>query len=252
MPATPSVSVIIPTYKDPVRVIEAIESVRAQGIDDLEIIVVDDGSGEEVQTQIAQNIAALDDKRIRPVLSGKNRGPGRSRNIGLRLARGRYLAFLDSDDLWRPEKLTKQLAAMASSNAVLSCTGYENLDEATGQVSSRIPPAEMRYETILYGNPIGCSTVILDREKVGRSYFPDLPMRQDYAHWLSLLRRGHGAIGLPELLTTRRIVSTALSANKLKAARHTWRVFRNEEKMGLLKSLRCFTGYFLNATVFKK
>lgn len=252
MPATPSVSVIIPTYKDPVRVIEAIESVRAQGIDDLEIIVVDDGSGTEVQTQIAQNFAALEDKRIRPVLSGKNRGPGRSRNIGIRLARGRYLAFLDSDDLWRADKLTKQLAAMISSDAVLSCTGYENLVEATGQVSSRIPPAEIRYKTMMNGNPIGCSTVILDRKKVGRSYFPDIAMCEDYAHWLALLRQGHSAIGLAEPLTTRRIVSNSLSANKLRSARHTWRVFRDEEKMSLIKSLRCFIGYSLTATILKK
>lgn len=239
----PTVTVVIPTYRDSVRILDALQSVIAQTRGDWEAVVVDDGSPEDVQAQIATGVAGLGEGRIRLVMSRKNRGPARARNLGMRLARGRFVAFLDADDLWHPDKLAVQLAAMPG--AALSCTTYENADEETGARSERVPPARLTYEGTLRANAIGCSTVILDRAVLGRSYFPDIRMRQDFAHWLKILRAGHVVIGLPEALTTRRIHPGGLSANKLRAVRYTWLMLRRIEGLSALHA-----GYIMVYQVF--
>lgn len=243
MTATPSVSVIVPTWNDACRPLEALTSVRSQTHEDWEALVVDDGSATDVQTALANGIAALNDPRIRLLQRRRNGGPAQARNLGIRLARGRYLAFLDADDLWHPEKLARQLAAMQASGAALSCTAYENLNERTGRRSLRVPPEMPAYEALLGHNTIGCSTVILDRVQIGRSYFPDIRMRQDFAHWLRLLRQGVLVQGLADPLTTRRLHARALSANKLRAALYTWRMYRDIEGLDFPVRLRCFLVY---------
>lgn len=242
-----SVSVVIPSYNDAPRLAQALASVRAQSFDDWEAIVVDDGSNPQTQSAIRALASELDDPRIRFVLSRRNRGPARNRNIGIRLARHRFVAFLDCDDLWQPEKLSQQLKAMVGSGAALSCTAYRNLDEESGAQSLRCPPAEIRYEDLLGHNSIGCSTVIMDRDLLGRSYFPDIRMRQDFAHWLRILRAGQRAIGLPEALTTRRIYAGSLSAGKPRAAWYTWRMYRDVMGFGPLTAARYFWRYFRRA-----
>ena len=243
MDATPVISVIVPTYNDPQRVVEAVQSIREQDFDALEVLVIDDGSSAVVQKEVMTRINALQDQRIRVLLSSKNRGPARTRNIGVRLARGRFLGFLDCDDLWRPGKLNMQLSHMEKQDAALSCTSYENLNEATGKRSLRQPPERIVLMDLFGRSPIGCSTVILDRKHLGRSYFPDFPMRQDLAHWLSILRLGHKAVGVPQVYTIRRVHGRSLSANKLRAAWFTWRVYREEGGFGVAGSLGHFIRY---------
>ncbi|MEP5761050.1 MAG: glycosyltransferase family 2 protein [Litoreibacter sp.] len=232
----PNVSVVIPTYRDAVRIIDALRSVIAQDFEAWEALVIDDGSPEDIQSKVRSEIAGLQDPRIRLCISRTNRGAARARNIGIRLAKGRYIAFLDADDLWHPAKLSVQLHEMETSEAALSCTSYENVNEDTGERSTRMPPARLSYAETLRENAIGCSTVMLDREVLGRSYFPDIRMRQDFAHWLKILKSGHKAIGLPAVFTTRRIHKEGMSVNKFRAMRYTWSMLRQIEGLSLLKS----------------
>lgn len=244
---SPHVSVVIPTYQDPVHTLEAIASVRAQDVTTWEAIIVDDGSGPAVQTTLAKEIVALNDPRLRFYPSQKNRGPARARNLGIRLARGRFLAFLDADDLWQPDKLKVQLAAMQDTGLGMSCTAYQNIDTVTGKNRLRVPPKVITYNGLLYRNTIGCSTVMINRDLLARSYFPEIDMRQDFAHWLAILKRGETALGLTAPLTLRRQFTTSLSADKQQAAWYTWRMYRDVEGFGHLRAGWYFAGYALTA-----
>lgn len=237
------ISVVIPTYQEPIRVAEAVASVMAQDIADWEVIIIDDGSSAADQADVTGMISAMQDPRLRVYFSEYNRGPARARNLGIRLARGRYVAFLDADDLWRPEKLRVQRKAMQAAGYGLSCTAYENLDVTTGERKIRTPPSQITYAQLLRQNTMGCSTVMFDREYVGRSYFPDIRMRQDFAHWLQILRPGGSALGLTAPLTQRRCFGNSLSSNKLRAAWYTWRMYRDVEKFGVWRAGHYFGAY---------
>lgn len=237
----PQVSVVVPTWHDRVYVLEAITSLRAQTMPNWDAVVIDDGSDPDLQAELAQRISDLKDPRIRFIASARRRGPARNRNLGIRQAKGRYLAFLDGDDLWRPNKLEEQLKALDRSGAGLCCTAYENFNPGTGARSLRVPPARITYDALLRRNSIGCSTVLIDRDQIGRIRFPDIAMRQDYALWLSILRPGRVALGLPEPLTLRRIHARSLSANKLRAMKYTWRMYRDIEGLGPARAAMCFT-----------
>ncbi|MEL6682520.1 MAG: glycosyltransferase family 2 protein [Pseudomonadota bacterium] len=245
----PQVSVVIPTYCDPQHTLEAIASVRAQDMADWEAIIVDDGSDAASRSNLSAKISALCDPRLRYVPSSRNRGPARARNLGIRLARGRFLAFLDADDLWHPEKLRLQRSAMQEVGLGLSCTAYENVDLQTGHRTVRVPPSRITYNRLLYRNTIGCSTVMIDRMRIPRSYFPEIDMRQDFAHWLAILKHGEMALGLTTPLTQRRQFPTSLSANKHQAARYTWRMYRDIEGFGYLRAGWYFMGYALSSVL---
>lgn len=235
------VTVIIPNYNNARRLGEAIASVRAQTLTTWDIIVIDDGSRDA--QAVEQVVAAFCDPRIRLYIARRNRGAARSRNIGIRLARGDFIAFLDCDDLWAPEKLEQQLDVMRKTGAAMSCTSYRNVDEETGKAFERSPMALVTYDGLLGDNCIGCSTVMVKRSVLGRSYFPNIRMRQDFAHWLKILQAGHEVIGLQEILTTRRTYKGSLSANKLRAVSYTWRMYREIMGFSRPQALRHFTSY---------
>lgn len=239
----PLITVVVPTYQDPTPAAEALASVVAQDIDDWEVVIVDDGSSPRDQAALRAIVETFADPRLRVVCSLYNRGPARARNLGVRLAKGRYLAFLDADDLWRPEKLRIQLGAMRQTGVGLSCTAYENQSVETGTCVVRVPPAKITYDQLLWQNTMGCSTVMFDRARIGRSYFPDIRMRQDFAHWLQILRPGGYALGLPDTLTTRRQFTGSLSSNKARAAWYTWRMYRDIQCFGVPRAARCFGAY---------
>ena len=251
MTKSPRVSVVIPTFQDVEHTIEAVCSVISQSFSDWEAIVIDDGSDERVQHELKKLIEMQNDKRVRLLLSKRNRGPARTRNLGLRLAEGRYVAFLDADDIWMPDKLTAQVTAMEHHGVCLSCTAYENRNMETGLRRVRVPPKNVTYARLLYRNTIGCSTVMMDRTELPRSFFPEIAMRQDFAHWLAILKEGKIALGLSACLTCRRQFAGSLSSNKIRAAQYTWRVYREFEGFGFLKSCWYFAGYSLSSVLMR-
>ena len=172
------------------------------------------------------------DPRFRLLGWGANRGPAAARNAGIRAARGRWITFLDADDLWRPEKLEVQIGYMERTGAPFTFAALDWIDAEGRRLGTIGVPARVDYARLLKGNVIPCQTAAFDREHYGAVEMPDLPRRQDYGLWLTLLTRGGEAHGLPEVLADWRMRPGSLSANKLKAAAGTWRVYREVAGLG--------------------
>lgn len=208
-----SVSALIPAHNAAAVLARAVQSVQAQTFTDWEIIIADDGSGDATH-DIALDLAKSD-PRIRVVHSAQNQGAAVARNKALGVAQGRYIAFLDADDVWHADKLALQLAHMQRHNAGLSYTGFwRRLEDQQQQVHV---PAQASYQHLQRGNCIGCLTAVYDRAVYGNVPMPDLPLAHDYALWLTLLKQGGVAYGLDEPLATYHVTQGSLSANKWRA-----------------------------------
>ena len=223
----PLVSIITPAYNSGRFIDQTISSARNQTWTDWEMIIVDDGSSDDTAQRAKR--ATVADSRIRFLQAPSNGGVARARNIALREARGRYIAFLDSDDLWEPEKLDRQITFMRRYEVGVSFSAYSLIDEqgvALGRVGcSR---QTISYRDMLNGHRVGCLTVVVDRDIVGAFEFPLFKGASDFAGWLSILRAGHVAHAIPDDLAVYRVVSASLSRNKLRHARRVWDVYRGE------------------------
>lgn len=208
------------------------------------MLVIDDLSNDDT-AEIVSAIAC-NDPRILLLRHDRNRGPAQARNTGLERARGRFIAFLDSDDLWLPRKLEVQLCFMQEREAPISYTSYRRIS-MHGEVISgpvQIPPT-LEYARLLKNTAIATSTVIVDRVQVGSFHMIDT-YYDDYALWLELTRRGHRAYGLQQDLMRYRVVSGSVSRNKLRSARHVWEIYRSVERLPLPSAMWCFVHYLWN------
>lgn len=244
--STPIVSVITPAY-DAARFIEAaIRSVQEQTFRDWEMIVVDDGSRDETRAIVERLRAA--DPRVQLVASSGNRGAAEARNAGLERARGRYVAFLDSDDLWLPHKLERQLEFMRARDAGFCFAEYSYIDEDGVRIGRRVRvPASVGYEDLLKNTIIGCLTVVLDRERTGPLRMPALSQHEDLSLWFALLKRGLRAQGIQEELALYRIVRRSASRDKVRSALHMWKVYLRQERLPWPRAAWCYAHYAWNA-----
>ncbi|WP_339147875.1 MULTISPECIES: glycosyltransferase family 2 protein [unclassified Sutcliffiella] len=240
--SSPLVSVITPSYNAERFIAETIESVKKQTFTDWEMIIVDDCSSDNTR-EILQDYAA-NDPRIKPIFLKENSGAAVARNTALNEAKGDYVAFLDSDDFWLPEKLEKQLAFMQQHNHAFSYTAYNLMDESGNLLDKVIRiPSEIDYKGLLKNTIIGCLTVMIDRRQVGQLQMPLIRTRQDYALWLQVLRDGYIAYGIQEPLSNYRLVEGSISSNKLKAAKRNWYVYRHIEKLSIPYASWCLINY---------
>jgi len=244
------VSIITPAYNSALYISETIESVLNQTYQNWEMIIIDDHSIDNTRDIIADYNRK--DKRIIPIFLESNIGAAEARNSGLKVASGRFIAFLDSDDQWMKWKLEKQLNFMQINDISFSFTSYEVMN-SDGVSTKKIikAPNKIKYHRYLRDTIIGCLTVVIDKNKTGEFFMPNIKSSHDMALWLSLLKKGHHAIGLNECLSKYRIVTDSNTANKWKAAKDVWKVYRDIEHLSLLYSLFCFLGYSLNA-IFKR
>lgn len=240
------VSVITPVYNSERFIKNTIESVISQTYTDLELIIVDDCSTDKTEDIIKKYIDK--DRRIKYIKLQKNSGAAVARNTAIKAATGRYIAFLDGDDLWNKDKLEKQIKFMNENNIGFSFTSYNTMSE-DGIKSNKVvkAPRVVDYEYLLRNTIIGCLTVMIDKNIIGEFTMPLIRTRQDFATWLSILKKGHKAYGISEPLATYRIVKGSISSNKFKAIRRNWYVYRKVEKLSLLKSIYVFCGYGYNA-----
>ncbi|EUJ48379.1 glycosyltransferase family 2 protein [Listeria rocourtiae] len=214
------VSIIMPTYNNSTVLKESIVSIQQQGYQDWELLLVDDCSTDGTRDMLRE--LAERDSRIQLILLTENRGSGFARNEGLSRARGRFVAFLDSDDLWHPEKLEKQLAFMKAHNYGFTFTAYHVFEEQPTVFKRTVRvPEKIHYRQLLKNTIIGCLTVLIDREKVGDFRMPLLRARQDTATWLSILKKQDYAYGMTEPLAYYRVSATSLSSNK-------WRMLKKK------------------------
>ncbi len=228
--SAPAVSVVTPVWNAEETLAETVASLRAQTRGDWEMLLVDDGSTDGSRA-LAERLAA-GEPRIRLLGWPDNRGAAAARNAGIRAARGRVVAFLDADDLWRPQKLAVQIGYMEATGAPFTFAAMRRIDAAGRPLGVVRVPARVDHARLLRGNAIPCQTAAYDRAHYGEVEMPPLARRQDYGLWLRLLARGGEAHGLPEVLADYRVRPGSLSSDKLAAAAATWRVYREVAGLG--------------------
>ena len=228
------VSIITPAYNSERTIGETIESVIAQTYENWEMIIVDDCSLDET-SNIARKFSEKE-SRIVLVELDINGGVATARNIGIKRANGRYIAFLDSNDLWNPDKLLKQIGFMKEVGCYFSYTAYEIVD-VNGQGLGKVvtAPLQQNYRNLVKKNTIGCLTVILDTEEIVDIEMPQMN-HEDFALWLTILSRGYVAYGLNENLAKYRKHDDSLSFNKFKTAGWVWRIYRTNQNIGFVFS----------------
>ncbi len=241
------VSIITPAYNAEKYLKQTIESVLAQDYKNWELLIIDDCSHDSSEL-IAIEYKKLDE-RIKLISLEKNSGVAYARNIGIMAAKGRYIAFLDSDDMWCPNKLSKQIEFMEKNEYAFTFSGYEWIDYGGKKLNKIVHvPTKVDYKRLLNGNPIGCLTVIVDKNKISKIEMPNV-RHEDYATWLTLANSGIAAYGINENLAMYRKTNNSLSSNKIKAISWTWNIYRTNEKLGFLTSVKCLVMYMFNTTL---
>lgn len=240
------ISIVVPVYNSEKYIQETIQCILDQTYQNWEIIFVDDCS----KDKSVQIIERYHDKRMRLYQNKKNRGPAYSRNKGISKAQGRYLAYMDADDLCDRDKLEKQLRFMQDLGCAFSFTGYE-FAGADGIRNGKVVhvPAEVDYEYALKHTTISTITVMFDREQIPNDVL-SMPLDargEDTATWWKILRHGYTAYGLDEPLSVYRRHGGSRSANKLDAVYGTWKMYRNCEGLPFWKSAYYFSHYIFHA-----
>ena len=235
------VSVITPIYNSEEFLQETIQSVLDQTYTKWELILINDCSTDN-SLYIAER-AAQKDNRIRVIKLDHNSGPAIARNTGIEKAKGKYIAFLDSDDMWLPNKLEKQISFMEENHIPFTYTSYEKIDEDGSSRGIISVPEKVTYKELLNTNVIGCLTAIYNIEQLGKVYMPNIRKGQDYGLWLKILKKGITAYGINEPLARYRVRKNSVSSNKLRAARYQWIIYRQVEKLGYLRSIYHFINY---------
>jgi teichuronic acid biosynthesis glycosyltransferase TuaG len=214
------------------------------------MLIIDDYSidnSREIITSLAEK-----NKKIKKIFLENNVGAAEARNVAIRQAKGKYIAFLDSDDFWAPQKLEKQISFMQKEDIAFSFSTYQPMSEDGSKLYSIIhAPKIVTYSSYLKNTIIGCLTVVIDREKTGDFEMPNIRSSHDMALWLLIMRRGFDAYGLDESLARYRIVSASNTASKWHAAKDVWKVYREIEKLSFFYSSWCFLNYAFNA-LFKR
>lgn len=232
------ISIIVPVYNAEKFIRETMDCVIAQTYPCWELLLVEDGSRDNSFEIIETYIRDSGEERIRLICQPENMGAAKARNRGLQEAKGRYIAYLDADDLWLPEKLEHELAFIREKDAAFVFTGYEFADE-NGKGTGKIVhvPETLNYRQALSNTTIFTTTVMFDTQKISKELL-EMPVikSEDTALWWKVLRNGYTAFGLDENLVKYRRPGKSLSSNKLEAVRRIWNLYRKAEGMGVLDS----------------
>lgn len=239
------VSVITPVYNAEDFLNETIESVLNQTYKNFEYLLIDDCSTDS-SADIIKSYAEKDN-RIHYIKLEENSGAAVARNTGLEQAQGQFIAFIDSDDVWYPEKLEIQLAFMAEQGEAFTYTKYEHITEDSEVQSAPDFPKRLDYSGLLKNTAIACSTVVIDRQVIGEFRMPLVRKGQDTATWLRILRDHDYAYLVDEVLNQYRGRAGSLSSDKIGALKRTWNTYRNIENLPLHKALYYFMFYIWNA-----
>ena len=225
------VSVVIPSYNSSSYIMNAIESALNQTYDNLEVIVADDSSTDDT----CDVIQKIEDPRVKLIERAENGRAAAARNSAIRAATGRYIAFLDSDDYWLPNKLSVQIGKMQEEEKSFSHTSFI-VKSQKGEVLIDVPET-INYKSLLRGNIIGTSTVVYDTGILGKVYMPELRMTEDFATWLNILRQCDSALGIRQPMTYYVKRSNSLSSRFVVAIYFNYQVYRKTQGLSPITSL---------------
>jgi teichuronic acid biosynthesis glycosyltransferase TuaG len=241
----PLVSIIMPSYNSEKTIAQSIDSVLAQSYSNWQLLITDDKSSDATVSIINDYIAK--DKRISLFQNNENLGAGGSRNRSIEEANGKYIAFLDSDDLWHTNKLAVQIDYMLQQKVALSYTWYQKFSDEgdSGCIESKLT---VTYQQLLYSNIIGCLTAVYDAETLGKRYMPLIRKRQDMGLWLDILKDIDMAHGIPKILAKYR-VDSGMTQNKLMVLKWQWLFYRQVAGLSFFGTIRVFFFYIFNGLI---
>lgn len=230
------VSIVTPTYNSAKFIAETVASVQAQTYPHWEMIIVDDGSKDD--TVAVLNQLANADPRIRVIVSPENIGPARARNLGIDQVQGRYMTFLDADDIWFPHLIANSISAIRETQIPFVFSSYRRSNEKLEFVySDFIVPKKVTYTDILKTNSISCLTAFLDINVLGKKWMPVIQKRQDMGLWLQYLKQIPYAYGIQTPQAIYRIRENSLSRQKSKLIKYQWQFYREIEKLSVISSI---------------
>ena len=244
------VSIIIPTYNSADFIADTLASVQQQTYPNWEVILVDDGSTDTTLT-IAQHIAQTD-HRIRIFKNPINSGTGVTRNNALYHCQGNYIAFLDADDVWKPNKLERQLQFMQEQQQPFTFSFYECIDEAGNPLHKLVEaPRNLSYRQLFFCNYVGNLTGIYDADFFGKIAISSIRKRQDWMLWLTILKKLKSAKPVPESLAYYRIRNNSLSASKVALLQHNFAVYRQFHRYNFVAALFIMLGFLFTQLLIK-
>lgn len=239
----PLVSVIMPAYNSAGFIDQAIRSIQDQTYTNWELIIVDDASRDGTISLVKEKMSL--DKKIQLLQNRENQGTGVARNLGIKAAKGRYISFLDADDLWVPQKLQIQVNFMQEQDLGMSYSSYSLISEEGEPMNKTVQAlSDLSYSKLLKANYIGNLTGMYDVRKTGKVYAPKLRKRQDWALWLSVLKRAGEARGIQQTLAFYRVRKAGISANKLALIVYNFKVYHQFLNFGIIKSCRYMLLFF--------
>lgn len=242
------VSIIMPLYNAEKYIDRTLESIINQTYKNWELIIIDDNSQDKSSEIISKYTKKYN---IVYYKFDKNFGSAAARNKGIELARGRFIAFLDSDDIWYPEKLEKQILFMKENKYTFTYTYYDKIDEFDKKLNYYIKNSpSLTYSQLLRECP-GNSTVIYDALILGKFKISNIKKRNDYLLWLSVIKKSQRAYCLPEILSSHRIVSNSISSNKKSLIKYHWEIYKKHEKLNIFMASYLVI-YWIIKTIFKK
>jgi len=247
---TSLVTIVTPMYNSAGYISETIESVLQQTYQNWEMILVDDCSSDK-SVEIVKRYMERD-PRIHLIELKDNSGGAVARNAAINAAKGRYIAFLDSDDLWREDKLSEQVKFMSENDVKFSYSAYQVVNTQLKKIGEVGVPSRLSYKEMLKTNFMGCLTVIYDVAYFGKVEMPLIRRRQDYGLWLKLLKRVTYAYGVNQCYAKYRVHDGSLSSNKLTTSTFTWKILYEVESLGLFKSAYYFSHYAIRGLIRSK
>lgn len=246
----PLVSIITPSFNAEKFIAQTIESVQKQTHTNWEMIIVDDCSVDNTFSIIKE--IALKDKRIQYLRLEKNSGTGIARNIALSKSKGKYIAFVDSDDLWKPTKLEKQIDYLTTNQLPFTFSFYDCIDEEGNSINKRVEaPRNLSYLQLFFCNYVGNLTGIYDVDYFGKIAISSTRKRQDWMMWLTILKKVKTAQPIPESLAYYRIRENSISASKTDLLKHNFAVYRRFHSFNLFVSLVCLIGFLFTQLLIK-
>ena len=241
------VSIITPSYNSEKFISETINSIINQTYTTWELLITDDHSSDNTLGVIESFIRK--DDRIRLYTLKSNQGAGAARNHSIKMAKGRYIAFCDSDDQWKINKLELQLNLMKKNNIVLSYSGYDVIAENGNYIRTIYPPKIITFKKILSNNYIGCLTAIYDSKLIGKQYMPLIRKRQDWVLWITILKKIKKTEGINTSLATYRLRSNSISRNKFNLIIHNWNVYHQVLGYNKFKSVLPMLNFIIHYAI---